>query len=441
MATGEQHPDEPTPAAPAPATDEARPGSSAAPEGRAEEAALTARAGDTLVVQRADGSIHEPNGDGEPTMTFAETMHASRHHEHPGDIEPPQRIALPPVITLLLGIAGGVVAIAGMRQVSSIVAPTFLAVTLLIAVYPLHKALRRVVPGALSALVLVILLYGILASLVAGIALAAAQFATELAKPTYSDTYSGLVDDAIDLLAGFGITQDQIIDGLNSFDLTSLSGVASGAVDALTGTTSLLLFLLTVIIFLAMDAGGFPRRIDAIHRSRPDVADALVDFGTRVRKYWIVSTIFGIIVAVIDYVALLALGVPLAATFGLLAFITNYIPNVGFVLGLVPPAFIALLDGGLSTMLWVIGIYCVANFVIQSILQPKFTGDAVGINATTAFLSLVFWAFVFGALGALLAIPFTLLVKSLLIDRDPRSRWINQFIASAPDDSSSAQPV
>nr|WP_179464053.1 AI-2E family transporter [Janibacter alkaliphilus] len=368
-------------------------------------------------------------------------MHASRHHEHPGDLEPPQRIALPPVITLLLGIAGGVVAIAGMRQVSSIVAPTFLAVTLLIAVYPLHKALRRVVPSALSALVLVILLYGILASLVAGIALAAAQFATELAKPTYSDTYSDLVDGAIDLLAGFGVTQDQIIDGLNSFDLTSLSGVASSAVDALTGTTSLLLFLLTVIIFLAMDAGGFPRRIDAIHRSRPDVADALVDFGTRVRKYWIVSTIFGIIVAVIDYVALLALGVPLAATFGLLAFITNYIPNVGFVLGLVPPAFIALLDGGLSTMLWVIGIYCVANFVIQSILQPKFTGDAVGINATTAFLSLVFWAFVFGALGALLAIPFTLLVKSLLIDRDPRSRWINQFIASAPDDSSSAQPV
>ncbi|GAB3112334.1 AI-2E family transporter [Janibacter alkaliphilus] len=441
MATGEQHPDEPTPDAPAPAADDGRPGSSAAPEGRADEAALTARAGDTLVVQRADGSIHEPNGDGEPTMTLAETMHASRHHEHPGDLEPPQRIALPPVITLLLGIAGGVVAIAGMRQVSSIVAPTFLAVTLLIAVYPLHKALRRVVPSALSALVLVILLYGILASLVAGIALAAAQFATELAKPTYSDTYSDLVDGAIDLLAGFGVTQDQIIDGLNSFDLTSLSGVASSAVDALTGTTSLLLFLLTVIIFLAMDAGGFPRRIDAIHRSRPDVADALVDFGTRVRKYWIVSTIFGIIVAVIDYVALLALGVPLAATFGLLAFITNYIPNVGFVLGLVPPAFIALLDGGLSTMLWVIGIYCVANFVIQSILQPKFTGDAVGINATTAFLSLVFWAFVFGALGALLAIPFTLLVKSLLIDRDPRSRWINQFIASAPDDSSSAQPV
>ncbi len=128
-------------------------------------------------------------------------------------------------------------------------------------------------------------------------------------------------------------------------------------------------------------------------------------------------------------------------TFGLLAFVTNYIPNIGFVLGLIPPAFIALLSGGVSTMIWVIAIYCVANFVIQSIFQPKFTGDAVGINATTAFLSLVFWAYVFGALGALLAIPCTLLVKSLLIDRDPRARWINQFIASDPRERRSAQPT
>ena len=84
-------------------------------------------------------------------------------------------------------------------------------------------------------------------------------------------------------------------------------------------------------------------------------------------------------------------------------------------------------------MLWVIVIYSVVNFVIQGILQPKFTGDAVGINATTAFLSLMFWAYVFGALGALLAIPFTLLVKTLLIDRDPKTRWLSPFISSRPD--------
>ena len=91
-------------------------------------------------------------------------------------------------------------------------------------------------------------------------------------------------------------------------------------------------------------------------------------------------------------------------------------------------------------MLWVIAVYSVANFVIQTILQPKFTGDAVGINASTAFLSLMVWTYVFGALGALLAIPITLLVKSMIIDRDPNARWINQFIASQPHVAASAPP-
>ena len=96
----------------------------------------------------------------------------------------------------------------------------------------------------------------------------------------------------------------------------------------------------------------------------------------------------------LDGIALRMLGVPLVLAMVIIAFVTNYIPNIGFVLGLIPPAFIALLSGGVSTMIWVIVIYCVANFVIQTVLQPKFTGDAVGINATTAFLSLVFWALV-----------------------------------------------
>ena len=170
-------------------------------------------------------------------------------------------------------------------------------------------------------------------------------------------------------------------------------------------------------------------------------ADMTADFGERVRKYWVVSTLFGLIVAVIDSIALMILDVPLPLTFGLLAFVTNYIPNIGFVIGLVPPALLALLDGGVEKMIWVVVIYSVANFVIQTVLQPKFTGDAVGINATTAFLSLMFWTYVFGALGALLAIPFTLLFKSLLIDRDPAARWINQFIASSPDERRSAQPL
>lgn len=383
------------------------------------------------VVQTSSGDVRPAGDTDTETIPADELSDPDRMHEHP-DARPIARVSLPPTLTLLLGLAAGVIAIAGLKQVAGIVAPTFLAATLIIAVYPVYKVLRKLLTGAIAGLLLIVMLYGILAALGASIGIAASRFANELAKPEYVSTFTGLISEARFKLAEYGVEAAEIDEAIANFDVRNLAGIATSLANAVTGLTTTMLFLMTVMIFLVMDAGGFGHRLEAIHRHKPDVADALVDFGHRVRRYWIVSTIFGLIVAAIDYVALVWLGVPLAMTFALLSFVTNYIPNIGFVLGLIPPAFIGLLSGGVSTMVWVIVIYSVANFVIQTILQPKFTGDAVGINASTAFLSLMFWAYVFGALGALLAIPFTLLVKTLLIDRDPKTRWITHFMSSNP---------
>ncbi|WP_261775418.1 AI-2E family transporter, partial [Kocuria turfanensis] len=134
-----------------------------------------------------------------------------------------------------------------------------------------------------------------------------------------------------------------------------------------------------------------------------------------------------------DTLALIWLGVPVAVLWGLLAFITNYIPNIGFVLGLVPPALIGLLEGGPRLMLAVIAVYSVVNVVIQTFIQPKIVGDAVGLSVTVTMLSLVFWAATLGALGALLAVPLTLFFKAVLVDADPRTRWVGPLLSGPAD--------
>jgi predicted PurR-regulated permease PerM len=83
-------------------------------------------------------------------------------------------------------------------------------------------------------------------------------------------------------------------------------------------------------------------------------------------------------------------------------------------------------------MIIVIVAYSVINFIIQSIIQPKFVADAVNLSLTLTFLSLVFWAFVIGPLGAVLAIPLTLLAKALLLDVDPNTRWISGLLVGGP---------
>jgi predicted PurR-regulated permease PerM len=150
------------------------------------------------------------------------------------------------------------------------------------------------------------------------------------------------------------------------------------------------------------------------------------------RSYLLVSTVFGGIVAVGDWIALAIIGVPAAGLWGLLAFITNYVPNIGFVLGVVPPAILGLLAGGWGELVAIVVVYSLLNFVVQTLIQPRFVGDSVGLSMTVTFIALLFWGWVMGALGALLAIPLTLLVKALLVDVDPRGHWLDALLREEP---------
>ena len=183
---------------------------------------------------------------------------------------------------------------------------------------------------------------------------------------------------------------------------------------------------------MGVDGSVFNERMILRRPGREPVLTALGTFAAGTRKYFAVATIFGGIVAILDGAALLILGIPAAGLWALLAFVTNYVPNIGFLIGLVPPALLALLTGGPSLMITVIVVYCVLNFIIQSVLQPKFVGDAVGLTTTVSFLSLIVWAFLLGPIGAILAIPASLLFKALLVDIDPDAKWLQLFLGDEP---------
>ena len=91
-----------------------------------------------------------------------------------------------------------------------------------------------------------------------------------------------------------------------------------------------------------------------------------------------------------------------------------------------------MLVGGPGLAIAVIVVYCVLNFIIQSVLQPKFVGDAVGLTTTVSFLSLIVWAYILGPIGAILAIPASLLFKALLVDMDADAQWLGLFLGDKP---------
>jgi predicted PurR-regulated permease PerM len=346
--------------------------------------------------------------------------------------------SVPRGFIVLLGTAGAVVVVAGLRSASGLVGPVFLALVLTIAAAPLAGTLRRAgLPPWLAAFITLNVVYLFLIGLIASLALSVARLATLL--PEYGPRLSELLDGLRGRLADIGVGSDEIRSALSAVDLGNLVGYLRSILSGVLGLSSNLFFVLALLFFMSMDAVRLPQRLLAVGGDRPDVVEALAGFARTTRRYLLVSTVFGLVVAAIDTAVLAALGVPLPFLWGLLAFITNYIPNIGFVIGLVPPALLALLDGGVGTMVAVVVAYCVANVVIQSAIQPKFVGDAVGLSVTLTFLSLIFWTWVIGPLGAILAIPLSLLVKALLLDIDPSTRWLGALVGDAPPPAPAGQ--
>lgn len=324
------------------------------------------------------------------------------------------------------------IACIGIYQIRSLIAPAFFALTLVLTVRPIQRALvRRKAPQWLAGTVAIIVLIVVLTGVGALLTWSMAGLPDLLSSYTYR--FEALANDVFDFAGKHGFSTERIQDEISkNFSVSSVVSALGSVMSSLSSTGSGFVVIAIALIFVTMDMGNLSSRSWLVNSRDSGLFTALAAFEGRVRQYWLVSSIFGLIVAVIDGIVLAFLGVPMPVAWAMLSFITNYIPNIGFVIGLIPPTLLALVDQGPWTALWVIIAYSVINVVIQSFIQPKFTGDAVGLTPTTTFVSLLFWAIVVGPLGTILAVPLTLFAKAILVDASPQTRWLDAFLV--PDD-------
>ena len=338
---------------------------------------------------------------------------------------------MPRWLLLLAGLATATIAIAGLRAIAWLAAPLLLALVVVVGLMPVSSWLRRHgAPRWVATTVLLVLVWAVLLGFVALLVISVAQMAALL--PDYSDRAQELIDGVVDDLNDAGIVSGQFSDLVEQIDYGSVVALATDLLGRITSAASTLVLLLSALVFMAIESSGYGRRLTVIAKERPHLPVAFNLFAQGTRSYLLVSTVFGGIVAIGDTIALAIMSVPAAPLWGLLAFITNYVPNIGFVLGVVPPALLGLLAGGWGEFTAIIVVYILLNFVVQTLVQPRFVGDSVGLSMTVTFIALLFWGWVLGALGALLAIPLTLLVKALLVDVDPRGHWLDALLREEP---------
>ena len=339
--------------------------------------------------------------------------------------------ATTPISTVVLTLAGIVIVAAALKMTASIIAPVLLAFFLMMIFRPMMAALeRRGAPRGITIPLSILLVYGVIIFLGACVYLALARFAMIVAEN--GDKFTEVARLAAQIAAQFGVDPTNVQQIFTLISPARLVNLASTLLSASASVLTMLAFLAALVFFMALDAADFSARLRLVVRMRPATGRALANLGISTRSYFAVAAVFGAIVAVLDGILLVALGIPYPWLWALLAFVTNFIPNIGFVLGLVPPALIGWLLVDWQTALIIVVGYSVLNVVVQTLIQPKVVGDRVQLNTTLTFLALIVWTFLLGGLGAILAVPMTLLVRALFIDSYPQHRWVRALFSSGP---------
>ncbi|MDM7830075.1 AI-2E family transporter [Cellulomonas edaphi] len=329
---------------------------------------------------------------------------------------------LPAPTRTLLFLAASVVVLTGVHAVRDVLAPLLLAAVLVIIVHPVrHPLERRGWPRWAATTVVIVVVYLILLALVAMLVFAGIRFGALVTD--YLPELRAQVADVASWLGDLGVARSSVEEATSALEPAQLLGVATTLSSAVVGVLGVLFVVVSYVIFVAVDAARYEDAHALFGATHGDVLARATTLDRGVRRYFVVSASFGAVVAVIDGFALWALGVPAPAVWAVLAFVTNFIPNIGFVIGVIPPTLLALVVGGWPLALAVIAVYSAVNVVLQVLVQPKFVADAVNITVTLSFASVIFWTLIIGPLGAILAVPLTLLARAVLLPSGPSSAW------------------
>jgi AI-2 transport protein TqsA len=330
-----------------------------------------------------------------------------------------------PVLRVLLGAACCVIILAGMKAIAPLLNMVLLAWLMAYSITPLPNWLmRKHVPSSLAVLItlLLVVIGGITVASLLGLSIAGLI----QRLPTYQADLTTLRDNVIGFLAGRGIDLSMIksLDIFSPARLIQLTSSVLGGLGQLVGNTLILIFLIAIFLF----------EFAATEQSAANGQKAPVSFLSRmqnasrdVKRYVAIVGGTGLIQAIAMVILLQILGVDFAVTWGVLFFLLNFSPAVGFLLALIPPAIVGLLQSGWVTALLVAVGYWAINFVGDNILKPKFLKKGLDVSILVILLSLLFWNWVLGAVGAILAVPLTLAIKNLF-----------EQIASEPSESAAS---
>ncbi len=294
-------------------------------------------------------------------------------------------------------------------------------ITLLIAAFlayimdPLVSWLKRIGVPLWAAVLVSVVLY-LAAFLVFGFVFY--QSSTDFARtfPRYQEAFFTMLRHLVDRLQpSIGkVLQVNLVDELRKIRVAPIVLSAAGRLANLI-TRFVVIYLFSTLILLGKY--GFTRKLlrSFPRKEAKRIAMVLVHIDRGLRRYIGIKSFVSMLVGVGSGVALAVFGVEFAIIFGFLTFILNFVPYLGSTIAVALPGLIALVQfGSLGRALWVVFALVVIQNAVAYVLEPRIVGQRLNLSIAIIFFSLLFWGWLWGAAGVLLAIPMTTSIKVVM---------------------------
>lgn len=322
---------------------------------------------------------------------------------------------------VIVNFAGFMIIIAGVMFAASFVTSLLMALFIsIILSQPILWLQKKKVNQGLAITIVFVLVTGIFLGFGEIIATSFSSFSQDEVK--YQKNLSEMGNSTLHFLEsnGIQISTDKMT---NLFEPAKIMSFTAGFLGQLGGFMGNSLTIFFLALFLLLELDSIPIKVKAIIKNNVESLQFFNVIGDSIRHYLSIKTVTSLMTGAFIWIGLTILGLDYAVIWALIAFLLNYIPNIGSIIAAVPAVAFALVQLGFVGAIWTAVIFVVINMIIGNAVEPKMMGKGLGLSTFVVFFSLLFWGFILGTVGMFLSVPLTMAVK-IMLEQNENTKWI-----------------
>ena len=337
------------------------------------------------------------------------------------------------ITSLLIGVASLVLIVAGLKALSGLLSPILLSLFIVLVTYPILTWLkRRGFPHWLAYTIVLFIVLSVGAFFILFFTISLEQLSDVL--PNYVSQTEAQLNNLWQWLKERGVESDDI-EALQWFQPERIIQLILSIISSLLSVFSNIGLTLLIFIYMLASAPTFAKQLRRGLKDNTFLLRQFQDFAHSTTSYLAIKSWVGALTAICQIILMWVMGVQFAVLWGVLSFLFNFIPNIGFYVAIIPPVLLTLLNQGLVRAI-IFGVgYALINLFFDNVIAPRYLAEGLDLSVLVTFLAVIIWTWIFGPIGAFMALPLTVMVKKLLLEPFPQTQLVASLLGSGDEET------